>query len=114
MPEAPAADAIVEFIIQGVTLDGKPFRPSDWAERLCGVMSALWRRPPHAVLALRSSGDRFGRALRGGRRAARGNRADGLPLPDRDLPRKTNSRRATGALPNGPSSPKVLRVGDTD
>ena len=34
-------DAIVEFIIQGVTLDGKPFRPSDWAERLCGVMSAF-------------------------------------------------------------------------
>src|SRR5260221_11935354 len=40
MPEVPA-DAIVEFIIQGVTLDGKPFRPSDWAERLCGVMSAF-------------------------------------------------------------------------
>ena len=40
MPEAPA-DAIVEFVIQGVTLDGKPFRPSDWAERLCGVMSAF-------------------------------------------------------------------------
>jgi hypothetical protein len=36
-----AADAIVEFVIQGVTLDGKPFRPSDWAERLCGVMSAF-------------------------------------------------------------------------
>ena len=41
MPEAPAADAIVEFVIQGTTLDGKPFRPSDWAERLCGVMSAF-------------------------------------------------------------------------
>ena len=41
MPEAPAGDAIVEFIIQGTTLDGKPFRPSDWAERLCGVMSAF-------------------------------------------------------------------------
>jgi len=38
----PAArDAIVEFVIQGVTQDGKPFRPSDWAERLCGVMSAF-------------------------------------------------------------------------
>ena len=36
-----AANAIVEFVIQGVTLDGKPFRPSDWAERLCGVMSAF-------------------------------------------------------------------------
>ena len=41
MPEALAGDAIVEFVIQGVTLDGKPFRPSDWAERLCGVMSAF-------------------------------------------------------------------------
>ena len=32
---------IVEFVIQGVTVDGKPFRPSDWAERLCGVMAAF-------------------------------------------------------------------------
>ena len=30
-----------EFVIKGVTLGGKPFRPSDWAERLCGVMSAF-------------------------------------------------------------------------
>ena len=37
MPDA----LVVEFIIQGVGLDGKPFRPSDWAERLCGVMSAF-------------------------------------------------------------------------
>jgi hypothetical protein len=42
-----------EFFIQGVTHDGKPFRPSDWAERLCGVMSCF--RPegtggPHAHL----------------------------------------------------------------
>jgi len=35
------ADGVVEFVILGVTLDGKPFRPSDWAERLCGVMSAF-------------------------------------------------------------------------
>ncbi|HYD78585.1 MAG TPA: DUF3579 domain-containing protein [Paucimonas sp.] len=28
-----------EFFIQGITLEGKQFRPSDWAERLCGVMS---------------------------------------------------------------------------
>jgi hypothetical protein len=41
MPEAASGDAIVEFVIQGVTLDGKPFRPSDWAERLCGVMAAF-------------------------------------------------------------------------
>ena len=32
---------VVEFVIRGETLDGKPFRPSDWAERLCGVMSAF-------------------------------------------------------------------------
>src|SRR5690349_24005273 len=30
-----------EFVITGVTLGGKAFRPSDWAERLCGVMSAF-------------------------------------------------------------------------
>jgi Protein of unknown function (DUF3579) len=34
-------DNAVEFVIQGTTLDGKPFRPSDWAERLCGVMAAF-------------------------------------------------------------------------
>jgi hypothetical protein len=28
-----------EFFILGVTSDGRQFRPSDWAERLCGVMS---------------------------------------------------------------------------
>ena len=41
MPEAAPADAIIELLIQGVTLEGKPFRPSDWAERLCGVMAAF-------------------------------------------------------------------------
>ena len=30
-----------EFLIQGVTKDGRTFRPSDWSERLCGVMSAF-------------------------------------------------------------------------
>ena len=38
MPEAPMA-ATEEFVIIGRTHDGAPFRPSDWAERLCGVMS---------------------------------------------------------------------------
>lgn len=33
-----------EFFIQGLTCDGKQFRPSDWAERLCGVMSHF--QPP--------------------------------------------------------------------
>jgi hypothetical protein len=40
MPE-PGGEQVVEFVIQGLTLDGKPFRPSDWAERLCGVMAAF-------------------------------------------------------------------------
>lgn len=30
---------VKEVFIQGVTLAGTPFRPSDWADRLCGVMS---------------------------------------------------------------------------
>lgn len=30
-----------EFFIQGLTSDGRQFRPSDWAERLCGVMSCF-------------------------------------------------------------------------
>ena len=36
-----------EVFIQGITQDGKPFRPSDWAERLAGVMSPF--RPGGAV-----------------------------------------------------------------
>jgi Protein of unknown function (DUF3579) len=30
-----------EVFIQGVMHDGKPFRPSDWAERLAGTMSCF-------------------------------------------------------------------------
>ncbi len=30
-----------EVFIQGVTLDGKTFRPSDWSERLAGAMSCF-------------------------------------------------------------------------
>lgn len=30
-----------EFFIQGVTLSGQTFRPSDWAERLAGAMSCF-------------------------------------------------------------------------
>jgi hypothetical protein len=37
----PDADPSPEFVIRGVTLQGSPFRPSDWAERLCGVMSVF-------------------------------------------------------------------------
>mgnify|MGYP000098583041 CR=1 FL=1 len=27
------------FLIYGLTTEGKKFRPSDWAERFCGVLS---------------------------------------------------------------------------
>jgi len=30
-----------KLIIQGVTKSGRAFRPSDWAERLCGAMSVF-------------------------------------------------------------------------
>lgn len=30
-----------EYFIVGLTADGKPFRPSDWAERLAGAMSSF-------------------------------------------------------------------------
>jgi len=33
--------AAITFIIVGLTREGRKFRPSDWAERLCGVMSAF-------------------------------------------------------------------------
>ncbi len=41
MSESAADLQAIEFVIQGITADGKPFRPSDWAERLCGVMAAF-------------------------------------------------------------------------
>src|SRR3954451_14668254 len=41
MPDPSQETAIVEFVILGTTRDGKGFRPSDWAERLCGVMAAF-------------------------------------------------------------------------
>jgi Protein of unknown function (DUF3579) len=30
-----------QFLIQGLTQDGRVFRPSDWAERLAGAMSSF-------------------------------------------------------------------------
>ena len=30
-----------QFCIHGVTLDGRAFRPSDWAERLAGAMASF-------------------------------------------------------------------------
>jgi hypothetical protein len=38
--ESPNAVAR-EFFILGQTKEGRQFRPSDWAERLCGVMSCF-------------------------------------------------------------------------
>ena len=35
------SDAYRTFIIIGRTADGRKFRPSDWVERLCGIMSAF-------------------------------------------------------------------------
>jgi len=39
-----------EFCIQGLTKQGKPFRPSDWAERLAGAMSSF--RPGGAAMGM--------------------------------------------------------------
>ena len=39
MSEDQQQGLIRQFIIHGVTLSGQRFRPSDWAERLAGVMS---------------------------------------------------------------------------
>ncbi|NMM82652.1 hypothetical protein B2J86_17270 [Acidovorax sp. SRB_14] len=36
-----ASPSTQEVFIQGITLGGKTFRPSDWAERLAGVMSSF-------------------------------------------------------------------------
>ena len=42
-PEAPPATAFKsgKILIQGVTLEDKTFRPSDWAERLAGAMACF-------------------------------------------------------------------------
>ena len=37
----PRAARSREFIIQGITKDGRRFRPSDWAERLASAMSCF-------------------------------------------------------------------------
>jgi Protein of unknown function (DUF3579) len=37
-PSNPPSQAR-EFFIHGVAADGRPFRPSDWAERLAGVLA---------------------------------------------------------------------------
>jgi hypothetical protein len=37
MTEPPAK----QLIIRGITSSGQPFRPSDWAERLAGILSTF-------------------------------------------------------------------------
>lgn len=39
--DSPSASPSREVFIQGVTLDGRTFRPSDWTERLAGAMSSF-------------------------------------------------------------------------
>lgn len=34
-------EGAAEIVIQGVTASGEKFRPSDWADRLCGMMSVF-------------------------------------------------------------------------
>lgn len=36
-----------DFIIQGLTEAGRQFRPSDWADRLCGIMSRFQPEVTH-------------------------------------------------------------------
>src|SRR5262245_3374354 len=37
----PIFEGALEIVIQGTTEKGQTFRPSDWAERLCGMMSVF-------------------------------------------------------------------------
>lgn len=37
----PKKELATEFFILGLTADGRQFRPSDWADRLCGVMACF-------------------------------------------------------------------------
>ncbi|TDN68624.1 DUF3579 domain-containing protein [Paraburkholderia sp. BL10I2N1] len=49
MAEAPPT----EYFIQGITKSGRKFRPSDWSERLAGVMSGFGpgaRKGPNAYM----------------------------------------------------------------
>jgi hypothetical protein len=39
--QADMIEGSPEVVIQGITESGQPFRPSNWAERLCGMMSVF-------------------------------------------------------------------------
>jgi len=48
-----AEAAPTEYFIQGITSTGKKFRPSDWSERLAGVMASFGpavRKGPNAYM----------------------------------------------------------------
>ena len=45
-------ESLPAFMIIGRTRAGKTFRPSDWAERLCGVMAGFAATPGGTELAL--------------------------------------------------------------
>jgi hypothetical protein len=48
-----AEAAPTEYFIQGITSTGKKFRPSDWSERLAGVMACFGpgaRKGPNAYM----------------------------------------------------------------
>ena len=46
------SDPVQHLIIHGKTLEGQRFRPSDWAERLAGVLSHF--RPAGSVASTRT------------------------------------------------------------
>jgi len=41
LPTSHATHVDSDLIIKGITQSGQQFRPSDWSDRLCGVMSAF-------------------------------------------------------------------------
>ncbi len=40
-PALPSPSPDSDLVIKGITQSGQQFRPSDWSDRLCGVMSAF-------------------------------------------------------------------------
>lgn len=39
MPHQDVLSKVAEFVIQGITVDGTPFQPADWAEQLCNSLT---------------------------------------------------------------------------
>lgn len=54
MIEPPVVNS---FVILGLTRNGRKFRPSDWAERLCGVLAVF--RPAEDASSTASSGSSY-------------------------------------------------------